>query len=79
MKGLAPADTLTGKVQRALTDEWRTQREIVESVGIYDAKPSTVRALLERLCSEGRAEWQLERNIRYMSGGVVRWRRKGEQ
>lgn len=87
MKGLAPPDTLTGKIQRALTDEWQSHSEIVQAIGVHDSRPSTVRACLERLCSEDRAEWQIERTPLLsspdahgrttMSGGmlVVRWRK----
>lgn len=79
MKGTAPPDSLTGKVQRALTDEWQTQAQISARMGVAwrqheSPKPSTIRALLERLCSEGRAEWQVHRHTQ-LSGGVVRWRK----
>lgn len=75
MKGTASADTLTGKVQRALTDEWQTQAQIMLASGVYDyrPRPSTLRALLERLCSEGRAEWQVHRPDSDVPS--VRWRK----
>ena len=73
MKGTAHPDSLTGKVQSALTDEWQTQSQIAARAGLYDyKKPTTLRALLERLVSEGRAEWKIDRQPQVH---IVRWRR----
>ena len=76
MKGLAPADTLTGKVQRALTDEWQTQAEIVGACGrLTDTEYANVRPLLERLVREGRAQQSTVRSSQLMSGGYPVYRR----
>jgi hypothetical protein len=77
MKGLAPADTLTGKVQRALTDEWQTQAEIVGGCGyLTDSEYSNVRFVLERLVREGRAAQTFTRSSQHMAGGYNQYRRK---
>ena len=76
MKGLAPADTLTGKVQRALTDEWQTQAEIVGGCGrLTDTEYANVRPLLERLVREGRAAVKHVPSSQHMSGGYYVYRR----
>lgn len=57
MKGQANPETLTGKIQRALTDDWQTQAEIVGACGrLTDSEYANVRPLLERLVREGRAQ-----------------------
>lgn len=56
MKGLAPAHTLTGQVQRLLEDDWFSQSAIMGRLGLPPRQAATVRALLERLVAEGRAQ-----------------------
>jgi hypothetical protein len=76
MKGLAPPDTLTGKVQRALTDDWQTQAEIVGACApLSDTEYSNVRPLLERLVREGRAQQSIVHSTWAMSGGYPVYRR----
>jgi len=78
MKGLAPPDTLTGKVQRALTDEWQTQAEIVGACGrLTDTEYANVRPLLERLVREGRAQLKDVYSSAHMSGGYPVYRLPG--
>ena len=74
MKGPAPPETLTGKVQRALSDEWKTEAKIAYRVGFPEYR--NVGPCLRRLVSEGRAESRLVRDIKFMSGGYYEYRRK---
>ena len=77
MKGLAPANTLTGKVQRVLTDEWQTRSEIIYGIRstLSGTEQNSVGFLLDRLVSEGRAESIHIPDPRYMSGHVTKYRR----
>jgi hypothetical protein len=77
MRGTADPGTLTGQVQRALTDEWKTQARIVQSAGLHSVRSGTLRALLERLVREGRAEIRRTDSPHYMSGGFDEFRRAG--
>lgn len=73
MRGLAPPETLTGQVQRAL-DEWMTQGELVGKIGLPVKQQRTLTFLLERLVSEGRVEIRRTPSSRHMTGVVVEYR-----
>jgi hypothetical protein len=74
MKGQAKPGTLTGDVQLALTDEWKTQGQIVYDARIFSVKSSTLTALLERLVREGRAE-QRQVTAPYYMGVISQYRK----
>jgi hypothetical protein len=77
MKGLAPPETLTGKVQRALSDEWSPAAWVVgRCEKLTYSEYGNVLHVLERLVREGRAESRLVRDIKFMSGGYYEYRRK---
>jgi hypothetical protein len=75
MRGLADSDSLTGKLQRALSDEWQLQSTIVRAADLWSVKTRTVTACLERLVREGRAESRIVTNPAYVSGGYTEYRR----
>ena len=58
MKGLAPAETLTGMVQREIQDGWAPAFLVAKALRL-EHKKRTVEACLERLVREGRAERQV--------------------
>jgi hypothetical protein len=77
MKGQANPDTLTGRIQRALTDEFEPQAAIVGRCGqLTDSEYVNARLVLERLAREGRAESRFTPDHRYLSGGHTEYRRK---
>lgn len=77
MKGQANPETLTGRIQDALTDEFELQAAIVGRCGqLTDSEYGNARHVLERLVREGRAESRFTPDHRYMSGGITEYRRK---
>jgi len=76
MKGQASPDTLTGKVQSALTDEYQMVANIGAAIpgGLTDSEWSNLRHVLERLTREGRAEQQFVLSSAYMAGGYAVYR-----
>jgi hypothetical protein len=75
VRGTADKETLTGRVQRALSDEWQTQGQIVGAADIRSNDNVTIQRLLERLVREGRAESRHTTSPGYLSGGFTEYRR----
>jgi hypothetical protein len=75
LRGTASGETLTGQLQRALTDEWQIQSAIIRAADLWSVKTRTVTACLERLVREGRAESRVVTNPAYVSGGYTEYRK----
>ena len=75
MKGLAPPETLTGKVQRVIAREWMSYQDVLRALPtLKGTEQNSVRYLLERLVREGRASQRRNPDTRYMSGYVTEYR-----
>ena len=78
MKGMAPPESFTGKIQRALGNDWRAEADIIFTAHVEMTPYATTRACLVRLEREGRAESRFRRSSDSMSGGWTEWRRKAD-